>query len=151
MSISGSRPSPSAARVLLINHNHSGLAARKAILEELGCRVSTASSGEHAWELLSASRFELVVTEYKMGKMTGAELIQKIRGLEPGIPVILLSGYVDALGLTESTTGADIVLAKGPNEVAHLIRAVSRLLRQGVKKPVGSQPRTAAAARRKSS
>ena len=151
MSISGSRSTACSARVLLINQNHSGLAARKAILEELGCRVSTASNGEHAWEQLSSSRFELVVTEYKMGKMTGTELIQKIRGLEPGIPVILLSGYVEALGLTESTTGADVVLAKGPNEVTHLIRAVTRVLRQGVKKPVGSQRKAASAAARKSS
>jgi CheY-like chemotaxis protein len=151
MSISGSRSSACSARVLLINQNHSGLAARKAILEELGCRVSTASSGEHAWEQLSSSRFELVVTEYKMGKMTGAELIQKIRGLEPGVPVILLSGYVEALGLTESTTGADIVLAKGPNEVTHLIRAVSRLLKRGFRKPVRSQRKASAAAGRKSS
>ena len=86
-----------------------------------------------------------------MGKMTGSELIQKIRGLEPGIPVILLSGYVEAFGLTESTTGADIVLAKGPNEVTHLIRAVSRLLKRGFRKPVRSQRKASAAAARKSS
>jgi two-component system, OmpR family, response regulator CpxR len=150
MSISASRTSACSARVLLINHNHSGLAARKAVLEELGCRVSTASSGEHAWEQLSGSGFELVITEYKMGKMNGAELIQKIRGLEPGVPVILLSGYVEAFGLTESSTGADVVLAKGPNEVTHMIRAVSRLLKQGVRKPVRSQRKAAAAARKSS-
>lgn len=126
------------ARVLLINQNHSGLAARKAILEEIGCQVTTASSGEQAWEQLSSSRFELVVTEYQLGKMTGADLIKKIRGLEAGVPVVLLSGYVEALGLTEATTGADVVLPKGPNEVTHLIRTVSRLLKPGVRKPAGS-------------
>ncbi|MFB3776803.1 MAG: response regulator [Bryobacteraceae bacterium] len=151
MSNSGSRSSACSARVLLINHNHSGLAARKAILEELGCRVTTASSGEQAWEQLSGSGFELVITEYKMGKMTGSELIQKIRGLEPGVPVILLSAYVEAMGLTEASTGADVVLAKGPNEVAHLIRAVSRLLRQSIRKPVRSQRKATAAAARRSS
>jgi CheY-like chemotaxis protein len=126
------------ARVLLINQNHSGLAARKAILEEIGCQVTTASSGEQAWEQLSSSRFELVVTEYQLGKMTGADLIKKIRGLEAGVPVVLLSGYVEALGLTEATTGADVVLPKGPNEVTHLIRTVSRLLKPGVRKTAGS-------------
>jgi CheY-like chemotaxis protein len=138
------------AHILLVNQNHSGLAARKAILEEIGCRVTTASTGEQAWEQLSSSRFQLIVIEYKLGKMTGPELIQKIRGLETPVPVILLSGYVDALGLTEATTGADVVLPKGPNEVAHLIRTVSRLLKPGARKPAGSH-RPVSRAMRKSS
>lgn len=143
MNTPGSHEGAGSARILLVNQNRSGLAARKAVLEEVGHRITTATSGEDAWEHLSSSGFDLVVTEYKMGKMNGVELIKRIRGLELSVPVILLSGYVDALGLTESTTGADLVLAKSANEVTHLLRAVSRLLRQRVKKPVGSQPKTA--------
>ncbi len=149
MNISGSPEGGGSARILLVNQNRSGLAARKAVLEEVGHRITTATSGEDAWEHLSKSGFDLVVTEYKMGKMNGVELIKRIRGLELSVPVIMLSGYVDALGLTESTTGADLVLAKSANEVTHLLRAVSRLLRQRVKKPVGSQRKTASETRRK--
>jgi CheY-like chemotaxis protein len=151
MSISGFPESTSSAHILLVNSNKSGLAARKAILEEVGHRVTAATNGEDAWEQLSKAKFDLIVTEFKMGKMSGVELIKKMRGMEPAIPVIMLSGYVEALGLTESTTGADVVLAKSANEVPHLIRAVSRLLRQRMKKPVGSQPRAASRARRRSS
>ena len=151
MSISGFPESTSSAHILLVNSNKSGLAARKAILEEVGHRVTAATNGEDAWEQLSKAKFDLIVTEFKMGKMSGVELIKKMRGMEPAIPVIMLSGYVEALGLTESTTGADVVLAKSANEVPHLIRAVSRLLRQRMKKPVGSQPPAASRARRRSS
>jgi len=151
MSISGTPESTSSAHILLVNSNKSGLAARKAILEEVGHRVTAATNGEDAWEQLSKAKFDLIVTEFKMGKMSGVELIRKMRGMEPAIPVIMLSGYVEALGLTESTTGADVVLAKSANEVPHLIRAVSRLLRQRMKKPVGSQPRAASRAKRRSS
>ena len=151
MSISGTPESTSSAHILLVNSNKSGLAARKAILEEVGHRVTAATNGEDAWEQLSKAKFDLIVTEFKMGKMSGVELIKKLRGMEPAIPVIMLSGYVEALGLTESTTGADVVLAKSANEVPHLIRAVSRLLRQRMKKPVGSQPRAASRAKRRSS
>jgi len=151
MSISGFPESTGSAHILLVNSNKSGLAARKAILEEVGHRVTAATNGEDAWEQLSKAKFDLIVTEFKMGKMSGVELIKKLRGMEPAIPVIMLSGYVEALGLTESTTGADVVLAKSANEVPHLIRAVSRLLRQRMKKPVGSQPPAASRARRRSS
>jgi len=45
----------------------------------------------------------------------GQQLIQKIRQQNPQIPIVILSGYVEILGLTEESTGADIVLAKGPH------------------------------------
>jgi CheY-like chemotaxis protein len=151
MSIHSSQGSTGSAWILLVNSNRSGLAARKAILEEVGHRVTAATSGEDAWEHLSASKFDLVVTEYKMAKMNGIELVKRIRGLEPAVPIIMLSGYVEALGLTESSTGADAVLAKSAKEVPDLLRTVSRLLRQSLKKPVKSQTRAAAAGRRKSS
>jgi CheY-like chemotaxis protein len=71
-----------------------------------------------------------------MPKMNGAELIREIRVLDQSVPIIMLSGYVEALGLTESNTGADLVLTKSANEVTHLVRAVSRLLRLKATKKV---------------
>jgi CheY-like chemotaxis protein len=138
------------AHILLVDDNRSGLSARKAILEELGHSITTATSGEEALEHISKVKFDLVVTDHRMPRMSGVELIRKIRGIAPAVPVILLSGYVEALGLTESNTGADLVLAKNATEVTHLIRGVSRLLRQkSVKKPPASQ-RMAPKAKRKS-
>jgi hypothetical protein len=58
----------------------------------------------------------------------------------PALPIVLLSGFSEALGLAEASTGADVVLQKSANEVTHLIRAVNRLLRRKVtKKPPSSQ------------
>jgi hypothetical protein len=56
------------------------------------------------------------------------------------VPVILISEFVDALGLNEENTGADAVIQKSANEVSHLIRAVGRLLRRKpAKKPAQSE------------
>jgi CheY-like chemotaxis protein len=125
----------SPARILLVHGNKSGLAARKAVLDELGHRITTASCGEEALEHFSHTKFDLVVTDYRMPKMDGKELIKRIRSLHPEIPVIMLSGYVESLGLNESNTGADLIIQKSANEVTHLIRAVSRTLRKTHKKP----------------
>ena len=54
----------------------------------------------------------MVVTDYRMPRMNGVELIEKIRNVNPNARVILLSGFVDPLGLTEENTGADAVIAK---------------------------------------
>jgi CheY-like chemotaxis protein len=132
--------SPTVAHILLVDDNKSGLAARKVVLEELGHRVTTASCGEDALEHFSSEKFDLVVTDYRMPRIDGIELIKRLRGIHPGILVIMLSGYIEALGLTEASTGADVVLSKSANEVTHLIRSVNRLLRRGkLKKPPARQ------------
>jgi CheY-like chemotaxis protein len=127
------------ARVLLVDDNLRGLSARKSVLEELGAGITTASSAAEALAFLAAQPFDLVVTDYQMPRMNGVEFIAQLRKQFPGIPVILISGFVDSLGLSEDSTGADIVIQKSNNEVAHLVRSVSRLLRR--RKPAQSQKR----------
>ena len=118
------------ARILLVDDNAHGLTARKTVLEELGHRISTASSAADALDQFMPSKFDLVVTDYKMPRMNGIELIARLRELVPDLPVILISGYVDAMGLNEDSTGADVVIQKSANEVAHLVRSVNRLLKK---------------------
>jgi len=60
--------------------------------------------------------------------------------LDPNALVILLSGFVDPLGLNEQNTGANAVIVKSVHEPMHLVRAVKRLLnRPAPKKPPGTQ------------
>jgi CheY-like chemotaxis protein len=118
--------SPTTARILLVDDNAHGLTARRAVLEELGHKIVTASNGADALELFSESKFELVVTDYKMPRMDGLELIKRLRKHTPDVPIVLVSGFVDALGLNEDNTGADAVVQKSSNEVTHLVRAVGR-------------------------
>jgi len=129
-------------RILLVDDNCLGLAARRSVLEELGHQVKTCGTAADALELCGKQSFDVVVTDYKMPKMNGIEFISRLRKLHPATSVILISGFTDTLGLDEASTGADIVLQKSNNEVPQLIRAVNRLLRkqqQPPKKPTASQ------------
>jgi ATP-dependent Lon protease len=126
--------------ILLVDDNKLGLSARKCVLEELGHTIWTAANGVDALEQFASRKFDLVVTDYKMPRMDGLELIAGLRKTSPELPVILISGFVDALGLSEENTGADVVIQKSANEVSHLVRSVGRLLRRKpVKKPAGSE------------
>lgn len=129
-------------RILLVDDNCFGLAARRRVLEELGHEVLTSGSPAEALELCGKYSFDVVVTDYKMPAMNGVQLIDSLKNLYPATSVILISGFADALGLDEASTGADIVLQKSANEVSQLIRAVSRLMRnqRTPKKPPSSQP-----------
>jgi CheY-like chemotaxis protein len=132
-------PTHSTPNILLVDDNRDGLLVRRCLLEEIGCCVSIALSGEEGLKLFQAGKFDVVVTDYRMPRMNGGELIQRIRALEPNARIILLSGFVEPLGLTEQNTGADAVLIKSANEPAQLMRTVKRLVNRTVRKPPGSQ------------
>ena len=140
-------PAPPHPNILLVDDNRDGLLVRRAVLEELGYGVSIAINGDEGLILFESAHFDVVVTDYRMPRMNGAELIQRIRKLNPNARIILLSGFVEPLGLTEENTGADVVIAKSSNEPAHLTRWVKRLLNRATRKPPAAQKRAPARAK----
>jgi CheY-like chemotaxis protein len=112
----------------MVDDNKHGLTARKQVLEELGHKVTTTQNAQDALDRFTREKFDLVVTDYKMPRMDGLELIARLRELDSTVRVILLSGFVDTLGMNAQNTGADATLQKCANEVSNLIRAVERLL-----------------------
>lgn len=120
---------PRVHSILLVDDNANGLKARKMVLEELGYKIVTASHGRDALEQFKPRAFDLVVTDYKMPHMDGLELIASLRKREPDLPIVLLSGFVESLGLNEQNTNANAVIQKNAHEVSHLVRAVARLTR----------------------
>jgi CheY-like chemotaxis protein len=129
--------SPLPARILLVDNNTNGLKARKAVLEEHGYSI-TLAGGDDALAQFSKQKFDLVITGRRMTRADdGLELISGLREASPNVPIILISGYANTLGLTEANTGADAVIQKSANEVTHLVRTVARLLRS---KPTRKPP-----------
>jgi CheY-like chemotaxis protein len=128
------------AFILLVDDNRHGLIARRTVLEELGYRVSICESGAEALELFATQPVDLLITDFRMPNMDGVELITRIREMRPDLPIVLLSGFVEPLGLTEQSTGADVVLSKSAGEVGFLLRSVRRLLsRQPTRKPMEAE------------
>jgi CheY-like chemotaxis protein len=134
-------------KILLVDDNPDGLLVRRLLLEELGYSVQIALNGEEGLKLFETAPFDVVVTDFRMPRMDGKELIERIRILDPNARIILLSGFVEPLGLTEQNTGADAVIAKSSHEPAYLVRSVKRLVNRGSRKPPASEPNPPARAR----
>jgi CheY-like chemotaxis protein len=127
-------------RILLVDDNERGLRVRQVVLEELGYEVVPFSCGVEALKHFSSHPFDLVVTDYRMPLLDGIQLIERIREQTPAIPIVLISGLAETLGLNEANTGADIVVQKNCHEVTALTRAVIRLMsRKQPRKPVRLQ------------
>lgn len=118
-----------AARILLVEDNLDGILIRQCLLEEIGCTVVTARSGNDALaKFESEEAFDLVITDFKMPEMGGAELVLRLRANGFVQPIILVSGFADTLDLRKEVPGATVVIQKSSNEAQHLTRAVKKLL-----------------------
>jgi CheY-like chemotaxis protein len=60
-------------------------------LDRAGYRVSTAAGGAEALERHRLDRADLVITDFKMPGMNGEELLRRLRGLDPGLPAMMIS------------------------------------------------------------
>jgi PleD family two-component response regulator len=84
--------------ILVADDMDSIVSVIKACLGNLGARkVNTASNGEEAWKVLQNQRIHLIVSDWDMPKMTGLELLKKVRGsaAHSHIPFLLLTATSD--------------------------------------------------------
>lgn len=139
------------ATILLVDDNKMGLAARRVVLQELGHEVVTAANGFDALTIAGSQPFDLLITDWKMPKVDGIELIRRLREGQFSAPVILLSGFADSAGMREDKTGADAVVQKSANEVQVLLSTVKRLLsrKPARKMPASQRQRSVAQNRNK--
>lgn len=82
-------------RLLVVDDDRLVLATMVMLLEIMGHQSIEANSGERALEILRETEVDLVITDYAMPGMNGAQLIEAIRSLRPTLPVIVASGYTD--------------------------------------------------------
>ncbi|MBN1906237.1 MAG: response regulator [Deltaproteobacteria bacterium] len=99
------RPIPHGTETMLLVDDEEGLlVAQKKIFERLGYRVETHSSSLGAFEAFRADpkRFDIVITDQTMPKMTGAQLAKEFMKIRPDIPIILCTGFSDVISEEEA-------------------------------------------------
>jgi CheY-like chemotaxis protein len=81
--------------ILAVDDDALVLTNTAAMLEDAGHRVLQAVSGRVALQLLSECRVDLLVTDFAMPEMNGAQLAEAVRAGWPELPVMLVSGYAE--------------------------------------------------------
>jgi CheY-like chemotaxis protein len=80
-------------RVLVVDDDALVLEVTVAMLEELGCDVLQAHSGNDALEKIADDpSIEILIADINMPGLSGTELAQRARSFRDQLPVILLSG-----------------------------------------------------------
>jgi CheY-like chemotaxis protein len=117
-------------RVLLVDDDALVRLALAAQIETADCIVEVAASGAEAMaRLRNAPRPEVLVTDYAMPGMTGLELIAAARALHPGLPVVLITGYVRTeAALAAAAEAGGFALLRKPVSLATLSDAMARAI-----------------------
>jgi len=87
-------------RILVVDDDACILQISASALLAEGYLVDTAEDGEHGWNALSSFQssnpqgYDLLITDNNMPRLSGIELIKKVRSVFADLPVILASGTV---------------------------------------------------------
>ncbi len=99
-------------------------ASLKTVLAEERYPVRAVESAEEALNLLSREEFFMVITDARLGGMSGYEFLAKVRSQWPELPVLMITAYATAkLAVEAIKAGAMDYLAKpfAPEELLHAV------------------------------
>lgn len=115
--------------VLVVDDETDILDSITALLEVLeACpRVMTARDGKEALEIMERESVDLLVTDYRMPRMDGIELMKTARETNPDLPLILITAFPDpSLEETAKNTLGVIHFIRKPFEPSEIIEAVEK-------------------------
>jgi CheY-like chemotaxis protein len=118
--------SGSGARILVVEDNTDVREVIVGGLQILGYHVEQAPDGRTGLSALERGRPDLLIVDYAMPDMNGAELTAQVQARWPALPVIIATGYAD-MRAVERLIGAEAILRK-PFDLNDLAAAVRKAL-----------------------
>lgn len=85
----------SAKRILLVDNDQDVRDVIFRMLKKIGFKTISVTNGCDAVSTFSERVFDGVIAEYHLADMTGLALAKTLRGLRPGIPILLLTAFLD--------------------------------------------------------
>jgi PAS domain S-box-containing protein len=92
-------------------------------LDALGYRVIETSDGESGLAALETGAPDLMMVDFAMPGMNGAEVAKAVRARMPQIPIVFASGYADTAAI-ESVAGRDAIVLRKPFRIDELQAAI---------------------------
>jgi len=116
-----------AMHILLVEDEYLTAMVLRSMLEYRGFRVTCTYDGVEALKSFSADPADLVVTDLKMPKMNGYELISALRRLNTKLPIIITTGIVEHQVVEPN----GLKVLHKPIDPDELLRAIAALSPEG--------------------
>jgi CheY-like chemotaxis protein len=88
------RPDSAPQRILVVDDDNDTRQLSVDVLAGHGYDVEAATDGAAGWEALQNYDYDLVITDNKMPRMTGIEMLEKLRAARMSLPVIMATGFL---------------------------------------------------------
>ncbi|HEX8062848.1 MAG TPA: response regulator [Allosphingosinicella sp.] len=100
-------------RILLVDDHDAVRETTAGMLCDMGHKVECAADGPGLLRKLSAAPadYDLIITDYAMPLLSGADVLKQAREIRPGMPGIIISGYADSRSIA-GQGGESVVLTK---------------------------------------
>ena len=117
-------------RVLFVDDDEALARLGKRALGRLGYVVETNTSSVEALERVRTEpdRFDIVITDFSMPALTGVELARRMIEIRPGLPIILCTGFSEAMTAKKAQSLGFSALLTKPVVAAELATAIRRTL-----------------------
>jgi CheY-like chemotaxis protein len=93
-------------------------------------KVEGLTEPESVLRLLEKTHIDLLITDIRMPRMSGMELLLRARQLVPALPFVVMTAYPTETGRAEAERYGAVTYIEKPFEVAALVAVVTRLLEQ---------------------
>ena len=97
------------SRILVIDDEKNYLMVMQALLADAGYEVTALSDPEMALHFLEESEVDVVITDMKMPKLSGKEVLQRVKKSWPQLPVLIMTAF----GSIESAVEAMRIISLG--------------------------------------
>jgi CheY-like chemotaxis protein len=122
-------PAVRSLRCLVVDDEPPVRAVIADILESAGHTVVQLGDGGEAISRFAAERFDLVVTDLAMPRVSGWQVARAVKQTAPNVPVFLVTGFGVELTADERRAhGVDLVLVK-PLQIQEILDAVAEVAR----------------------
>ncbi len=123
-------------KLLLVDDDREHAQALGKILGDAGCLVITAGDGHEALVILKDQPVDLVITDLKMPRKNGLDLLREIRAMSADIPVVVITAYGEwTTYLQAMNIGAVDYLTKPVRRHDILLTIRKALARRGIQPP----------------
>jgi DNA-binding response OmpR family regulator len=122
------RPRPT-HRILLVDDDRDIRRFTAQSLVGSGFHVDAAEDGEVAWETLQLNSYDILITDNNMPKLTGIELVKKLRSARMALPVIMATGKLPVRDLAQNPSLQLAAILPKPFSFAELLGTVKEVLR----------------------
>jgi PAS domain S-box-containing protein len=118
--------------ILLVDDHEGVRATTAALLEDLGHVPVAAADGPAVLDLLDRDpdKVDLIVSDYAMPHVSGAEVVRRARQIRPGLPAIIITGYADNSAL--DLTGQQVIAVNKPFSPEQMKDAIRRAMETAV-------------------